>query len=122
MFKRFFYIIISLTFQNLFAQEIILAPHPVESGTRFSFSQAQIEQLKRSDLLSLLDLKINSIAVAGSFNQWKKDDYLMVYDSTKKIWFIDINLKPGIEYHYKFVVNDSIWITDPNAPDVTEDE
>jgi hypothetical protein len=104
------------------AQELILSPHPVENGTRFSFSQSQLKSSNNPSLKNLLDLQINSISVAGSFNQWRKNEYLMNYDSTKGIWFVDIKLKSGIEYHYKFVINDSIWITDPNAPDVTEDE
>ncbi len=104
------------------SQEIILSPHPVENGTRFTFSKSQIQKSSNPEIKKLFDLKINSIAVAGSFNQWRKNDFLMTFDSSKQIWFIDIKLKPGIEYHYKFVINDSIWITDPNAPDVTEDE
>lgn len=104
------------------AQELILSPHPVPDGTRFSFSQSQIQKLNDPELKKLYNLNITSISVAGSFNQWRKNDFLMIFDSSKQIWFVDIKLKPGIEYHYKFVINDSIWITDPNAPDVTEDE
>jgi glycosidase len=104
------------------AQELILSPHPVENGTRFSFSQSQLKSSNNPSLKNLVDFQINSISVTGSFNQWRKNEYLMNYDLTKGIWFVDINLKSGIEYHYKFVINDSIWITDPNAPDVTEDE
>lgn len=105
-----------------YAQQVILSPHPVENGTRFSFSLEQIKKSTRAEFKRLEDIEITSVAVAGSFNQWKKNEHLMFYDTDNKIWYVDIKLKPGVEYHYKFVINDSIWITDPNAPDVTEDE
>lgn len=122
MHMKFFYLILFINLKTIFAQEIILSPHPVENGTRFLFSQSQIQNSNNLELQKIAKLKINSISVAGSFNQWQKNQYLMSYDSLSGIWFIDIKLKPGIEYHYKFVINDSIWITDPNAPDMTEDE
>ncbi len=107
----------------LFSQSpIILAPHPTEKGTRFSFSIQDLKKSSKPELKKIADLEINSVSVAGSFNQWRKSEFLMKYDSTNSIWFVDIPLKEGIEYHYKFVLNDSIWITDPNAPNVTEDE
>lgn len=122
MYKRLVYLFVLINLQILIAQQIILPPHPVENGTRFSFSESRIKYSKNLELKKLSELKINSISVAGSFNQWNKNEFFMKYDSSSQIWFVDIKLKPGIEYHYKFVINDSIWITDPDAPDVTEDE
>ena len=107
----------------LFSQNrTILSPHPVENGTRFSFSQNELKKSNNPELKKLINVKINSVAVAGSFNEWRKNDYFMNYDSISQTWFVDILLDEGKEYHYKFVINDSIWITDPNATDVTEDE
>ncbi|NPV10683.1 MAG: hypothetical protein HPY57_02715 [Ignavibacteria bacterium] len=119
---RYLFFLSIILIRLSFSQNLILSPHPVENGIRFSFSPSQIIHSKVSEIKKLSEIKINSISVAGSFNQWQKNQYLMSYDSLNGIWFVDIKLKPGIEYHYKFVINDSIWITDPNAPDVTEDE
>jgi len=119
---KFIYLILFIPL-FLFAQiQKIIEPHPVESGIRFSFSIDALRDFKNSDLKRLQSLKITSISVAGSFNQWRKNEYLMIYDSTNSLWFVDIPLKEGVEYHYKFVINDSIWITDPFAPNITEDE
>lgn len=108
---------------SLFSQSnITLAPHPTENGIRFSLSISELANSKKPELIKLSSLRINSISVAGSFNQWRKNEFLMKYDPTNAIWFVDIPLKEGIEYHYKYVINDSIWITDPNAPNITEDE
>ncbi|MCX8056150.1 MAG: alpha-amylase family glycosyl hydrolase [Ignavibacteria bacterium] len=107
----------------LFSQnQLILSPHPTEKGTKFSFSLQQIKSSNKPELKKLSEIKINSISVAGSFNQWRRNENFMTYDSSNQIWFVEIPLKEGIEYHYKFVINDTIWITDPNAPNVTEDE
>lgn len=116
-------ILILLTISFLFSQsQIILAPHPTENGTRFSLSVQDLKNSSKPELKKLSEVGITSVSVAGSFNQWRKNDFLMNYDSLHSIWFVDIPLKEGVEYHYKFVINDSIWITDPNAPNVTEDE
>lgn len=116
-------IICLLNLSLLFSQsKIILAPHPTEYGTRFSLSVQDLKNSSKPDLKRLSEIGITSVSVAGSFNQWRKNDFLMNYDSLHSIWFVDILLKEGVEYHYKFVINDSIWITDPNAPNVTEDE
>jgi len=86
-----------------------LSPIPVKGGTEFYF---------QSDY----PFTVKKIAVSGSFNNWAKDQYVMVFDEKKKTWRGTVPLKPEIEYHYKFFINDSLWITDPNAPNATEDE
>jgi len=50
------------------------------------------------------------VTVAGSFNGWNKDAYLMTRKDFK--WVFPIRLKPG-KYTYKFVV-DGKWILDPH--------
>lgn len=120
--KKFFLLTLILINYHFLKSQIILSPHPVETGIRFSLSINELKNNYKSELKKLSEVKINSVAVAGSFNQWRKNEYLMKFDSLNSIWFIDIPLREGIEYHYKFVINDSIWITDPNAPNITEDE
>lgn len=115
MYKKLF---IFLLLSNLYcnAQELILTPHPSENGTRFNFSQEKV-----SDPF-LKKIKIDHISVVGSFNNWNKNQFFMVFDSVKNLWWVDVKLPVGNEYHYKFIINDSLWITDPFAPNVTEDE
>lgn len=107
---------------KIFAQEVTFSPHPTPSGTKFSFSKDNALKLYPAKFEFLKHLEIISVAVAGSFNQWNKNIHRMKFNDSANYWYIEIPLKSGIEYHYKFVINDSLWITDPHAPDVTEDE
>lgn len=91
---------ILVSFSLIYAQ--ILSPHPVSDGTKFSYKQN-------------MNIKINTVTIAGSFNNWNKRADYMKYDSINKIWSITLKLTKGVEYSYKFVINDSIWIADPNA-------
>jgi glycosidase len=86
-----------------------LSPVPTEEGTRFFY-------------LNDRGFYVNSVAVAGSFNSWDKNQFKMEMNPTDTIWSVVVKLTPGVEYHYKLVLNDTLWITDPNAPNVTEDE
>ncbi|NUN09398.1 MAG: hypothetical protein HUU54_09510 [Ignavibacteriaceae bacterium] len=92
-----------------FSSSQTLKPIPVAEGTRFFYKPQKKDEIK-------------TIAVAGTFNNWKPDTYLMTYDTVGKYWFADVPLKTGIEFFYKFVLNGNKWITDPNAHNVTEDE
>ncbi len=80
----------------------ILSPHPDKDGIRFSFK-------------SNYNFKINTVTIAGSFNNWNKRKDYMIYDEKNGIWTIALKLTKGVEYSYKFVINDTIWIADPNA-------
>ncbi len=115
-------LILLIVWVEVYSQSTILSPHPTEDGTRFSFSLNELQKLNFVEREKISSIKINSITVAGTFNNWNKNEFFMVFDSAKNYWYVDIPLKMGVEYHYKFVINDSIWITDPNAPNVTEDE
>lgn len=55
---------------------------------------------------------IDSLYIAGNFNNWnsKKDKFSLTQGEKYKI---DLLLSAG-EYEYKLVINDTIWITDPN--------
>lgn len=85
-----------------------LSPIPVPGGTKFYF-------------VSEYKFAVLSVSVAGSFNNWNKDEFLMEKD-TNHVWSVVVPLEPGKEYHYKFVINGTQWITDPNAPNRTYDE
>ncbi len=58
--------------------------------------------------------KVNSVSVAGTFNQWDqaRNPMTLGADGT---WRTTIKIIPGI-YTYRLVVNGNTWITDPSAP------
>ena len=62
--------------------------------------------------------RIQSIQLAGDFNNWVPQDFHS-YRQSDTI-FIEIPLKAG-HYQYKFVLNEETWIADPNAADFSID-
>jgi hypothetical protein len=62
------------------------------------------------------DPSAGSVSLAGDFNNWNMNaDKLTQGDDG--VWRIVVDLSPG-EYEYKFVVNGSEWIADPENPRV----
>ena len=57
----------------------------------------------------------SQVALAGSFNHWAKDVYLME-PGANAVWTIEIPMLPAGRYHYKFLVDDRQWIEDVNNP------
>ena len=66
------------------------------------------------DLVYESDSKLNSVAIAGSFNNWKLDANPLVSDPTGKNWHTSVSLPFGT-YLYKIVVNGDTWIDDPHG-------
>jgi len=79
-------------------------PQVTENGIRFS----------------LYSRDADSVAIAGSFNNWSKAADQLIFDEQRSVWEIVIPLPPG-EYEYKFVIDGKEWIADPGNPEVTED-
>ena len=84
------------------AQDAELAPHPVEGGVLFSYQAAQGTQ---------------SVYLAGEFNGWSTTATPMADEDSDGLWRTWYPLRPGRSYEYKFVVNGTQWVTDPNAPE-----
>lgn len=61
---------------------------------------------------SLRSENARSVSLAGSFNQWRPENYRLVKNDS--LWTINVKLAPGY-YYYKFVV-DGQWIPDPANP------
>ncbi len=59
-----------------------------------------------------------SVSLVGSFNQWDKSAHPMEFKNGR--WTVTVDLAPG-EHSYKFVVNGSEYVTDPNAPATGDD-
>jgi glycosidase len=104
--KKIIFLCLILTLKVL-AQS--LTPVPVKDGTKFSYKPA-------------FNFPVKSVAVAGSMNDWDKRKNPMRFLPGDSLWEAVLPLAEGVEYSYKLVINDSLWITDPNAPNVTEDE
>lgn len=67
---------------------------------------------KKLTKFSYTDPKAQSVAVAGSFNDWS-NDALPLKKKGKK-WEASISLLPG-RYEYRIVVNGDRWTDDPHA-------
>ena len=65
-------------------------------------------------------LPVQSVAVAGSFNNWDKTSDLMNDDDRDGIWTLEKKLPPG-KHYYKFVINDQDWIKDKTAREFAPD-
>ncbi|MCE1190429.1 MAG: hypothetical protein LWX56_14970 [Ignavibacteria bacterium] len=100
------FFLLLLTSQSIYSQNLL--PKPDTSSTRFFYRDTTG--------------KVTSVSIGGSFNEWDKTRNRMTYDPRTGVWSGTVPTIAGVEYSYKLVLNDSLWITDPNAPDMTEDE
>lgn len=65
------------------------------------------------------DAKATAVAVVGDFNDWNKDKTPMKLENGS--WKVSLQLKPG-RHEYKFVVNNTDWITDPKCAETVADK
>ncbi|MGM0409356.1 MAG: alpha amylase N-terminal ig-like domain-containing protein [Bacillota bacterium] len=63
---------------------------------------------------------VESVHLAGSFNDWSKSADPMTDENDDGLYTITKSLKPG-EYTYKFVVNGNKWVRDPNNKKTVDD-
>lgn len=64
-----------------------------------------------------------TVSLSGDFNKWNHTapfNHLKLVDREKGLWHTTVNLATG-KYQYKFVVDDSRWITDENADGLVPD-
>jgi glycosidase len=62
-----------------------------------------------------LNYEIETLALAGDFNDWQPDSHFLVDADGDNIWEIRISVKPGNHY-YRFVLNEKRWLRDPANP------
>ncbi len=55
------------------------------------------------------------ISLAGSFNHWAHDE-LKMKPSKNGFWKIEIPMLPSGKYHYKFFIDDRMWMEDIENP------
>ncbi|MBN9503088.1 MAG: hypothetical protein BGO01_08015 [Armatimonadetes bacterium 55-13] len=80
---------------------LILLPTLVESRVRHTFEYRA-------------DKTLNSVYVAGTFNNWNKTASPMRIQADGRTWQLAMDLIPG-RHLYKFVLNGEDWIVDPKA-------
>ncbi|MEJ7768364.1 MAG: glycogen-binding domain-containing protein [Chitinophagaceae bacterium] len=57
----------------------------------------------------------SQVCLAGSFNNWAHDTLAMTHEDDG-IWKIEIPMLPRGKYHYKFFVDDKVWMEDIENP------
>jgi serine protease AprX len=66
------------------------------------------------------DPEAKSVALIGSFNRWQPKEY--AFDEMGGgVWRIRIAVLDKGAYFYKFLVDGSTWVSDPENPDIHED-
>ncbi len=77
-------------------------PTAVDSGVKFTFIHPTAQ----------------SVVLAGDFNGWSHSKGAMT-QSGNGLWATIITMPPGI-YQYKFIVDDTLWVLDPENPVAVE--
>ena len=62
-----------------------------------------------------LNYEIETLALAGDFNDWQPGAHFLLDADGDNIWEIRISVKPGNHY-YRFVLNEKRWLRDPANP------
>jgi len=74
-----------------------------------------INKRKKAIEFYIQNTRAEHISLAGSFNNWAHDALLM--QPTKNgLWKIQIPMLPKGTYHYKFFVDDKVWMEDIDNP------
>ncbi len=85
----------------------------------FTLANGAVKQVPGGTEFSYYDPSAYSLALAGSFNNWDGQSHVMTKDE-EGTWRVVVDLPPG-RYEYKFVVNGSDWLADPDNPKVVGD-
>jgi 1,4-alpha-glucan branching enzyme len=75
----------------------------------------QINKRKKSIAFFVHNDCAQQISLSGSFNHWAKDVLLMKHKRNGE-WKIEIPLLPAGKYHYKFFIDDKMWMEDIDNP------
>lgn len=89
-------------------QDRVEPPGAVAGGTRFQLDSASAR----------------TVYVAGEFNGWEsrpeQPRAVPLKKTERGLWEATVPIPPG-RYQYKFVIDNSIWIVDPNNPLTVDD-
>jgi len=62
----------------------------------------------------------NSVALAGSFNEWSAASHPLARGTSRGVWTVVVALPPG-EHLFMYVVNGTEWVSPPLAEDYVDD-
>ncbi len=62
-----------------------------------------------------------AVSLVGDFNDWSAAANPMQRMAGNGVWSVTVPLTPG-RYRYAFLVDGSIWLSDPSAPPALDDE
>jgi hypothetical protein len=85
----------------------------------FALAYGAVKKVPEGVEFSYYDPSAYSVALAGTFNNWDSQSHAMTKDE-EGTWSVVLELTPG-RYEYKFVVNGSDWMADPDNPKVVGD-
>lgn len=86
---------------------------------KFNFDDEDVEIDSKCVVFQFDAIDADSVCIAGTFNNWDPStDRLFNLGNGK--WGITLYLEPG-KYEYKFIVNGSEWVEDPNALESVDD-
>jgi len=83
-----------------------------QSSPQINVTEKTIEfSLHDDDAAHVSFAGASHVSLAGSFNNWAQDVLLMQRDD-EGVWKIEIPMLPQGKYHYKFFVDDKVWMED----------
>jgi hypothetical protein len=85
----------------------------------FTLAYGAVKKVPEGTEFSYYDPSAYSVSLAGTFNNWDSQALGMTKDE-EGTWRVVVDLPPG-RYEYKFVVNGSDWMADPDNPKVVGD-
>jgi 1,4-alpha-glucan branching enzyme len=60
-------------------------------------------------------LQVDSFSLVGEFNSWDTSATLMEHNDGKKVFRATLELEPGREYQFRYLINGQQWCNDWNA-------
>lgn len=77
-------------------------------------------EVPQAELPEGMDVK--TIRVVGEFNDWDESAVSMIYRKKEKAYRVTIELEPGREYQFRYLLNDGYWCNDWAADKYTANQ
>jgi serine protease AprX len=90
---------------KIFKNEIVMNTH----------ESPFINKRKKTIVFHIQNNCAGNISLAGSFNHWAQD-VLLLEPAKNGLWKIEIPMLPKGRYHYKFLIDDKMWVEDVENP------